>query len=69
VPGSTNQIPFGSRRCVAAEAITSELIDYFGGAAYSNLRTLLRYRQLKKLPVVGKLIPASFVLEHDFTWN
>ena len=64
-----NEIPLRTGLNVAAKAVSSKAIDYFGKSPFANFRSVLGDVELKELPIMSYGIKALVPLHHGLTRN
>ena len=64
-----HKIPFWTGLNVAAKAVSSKAIDYFGKSPFSNFSSILGDVELKELPVMSYGVKVLVPLHHGFGRN
>ena len=69
VVGFTHEVPMRSSWNVTAETIPAKSIDDVDGPPFANLRSILRYVEIKELPIMRCGVEALVLLNHGLGWN
>jgi len=65
----THEIPLRSSWNVTAETVPAKSIDDIDGPSFANLRSNLRYVELKEPPIMGCAVEALIPLDHGLARN
>src|SRR6516164_9345154 len=66
VAGFADKIPLRGSWNVAAETVPAKSIDDIDGSSFANSRSILRYVEFKKLPIMRRSVEAPVPLDHGF---